>query len=571
MKRCCKWSGRLVPGVALLALLACSSNESADGNAENAGTGGAGIAGAAGNAGGSGGTAAAAGAHAGGSSGTAGHGGGGGANPPSAYTQDTSLGDADIVHLDGDRLYVMSWSDGLSVIDVSNPADLQRLGSYCTDANAFELFVRGQTVVALFSSESEVSRVVVLDVSDPAQILELANREVPGTITDARLAGDVLYVAAFENGSCDQCGDDPATVVRSFDLSGPDSIDAVDQVSFVEAVDKPRWHANPIAGSSERIYVAESAWSDDPAPTNGGGAAGMDGSGGAAGGDSAKLPVSHIQVVDIHDASGTFEAGASVELHGQLLSGSHVDEHGSVLRAVTQSGEVVRPDSPTVETFAIESSHGFVPLGYLSLEMPEADHLAAVHFDGDRAFVMSNDGLCNDERTSIVIVDLSDHEAPQQLGRIERSSCRNAVFPNGDQLFVFEQRTRDGGLAISLIDITDPSTPVVLDRTEFGHEVTRWPDDLRRTPHGIHISEPDGLILVPFAGYLPGSGVQVIDFTDQTVTARGVAEIGSNGRRVLRRDAGVIAVSLFGVSYFDITDHDDPVQLDEIAILPADD
>jgi hypothetical protein len=49
------------------------------------------------------------------------------------------------------------------------------------------------------------SKVVALDVANPAAIAQLGSFDVPGTISDSRIVGDVLYVVGFEDASCWSC------------------------------------------------------------------------------------------------------------------------------------------------------------------------------------------------------------------------------------------------------------------------------------------------------------------------------------------------------------------------------
>lgn len=49
------------------------------------------------------------------------------------------------------------------------------------------------------------SKLVALDVQDPADIQQLGSFDVPGSISDSRMVGDVLYVVGHEDGYCWRC------------------------------------------------------------------------------------------------------------------------------------------------------------------------------------------------------------------------------------------------------------------------------------------------------------------------------------------------------------------------------
>src|SRR5262245_10810902 len=59
--------------------------------------------------------------------------------------------EADIIQLDGDRLYALSRVAGLAVVDASNPADLKLLGRYRDlPATPFEMYLRDDVMVVMF-------------------------------------------------------------------------------------------------------------------------------------------------------------------------------------------------------------------------------------------------------------------------------------------------------------------------------------------------------------------------------------------------------------------------------------
>ena len=50
------------------------------------------------------------------------------------------IAEADIVHVEGDRLYALSRYGGLAVIDVSEPDDMRIMGRYRVHAVPFEMY-----------------------------------------------------------------------------------------------------------------------------------------------------------------------------------------------------------------------------------------------------------------------------------------------------------------------------------------------------------------------------------------------------------------------------------------------
>ena len=104
---------------------------------------------------------------------------------------------------------MLSRYGGLTIIDTSNPAQLVPLGRYPTRGNGREMYLRDGVVYATFSSFGQwlceadqdscklvvSSHIAALDVSDPANIVEIGSFDLPGALSDTRLTGDVLYAA----------------------------------------------------------------------------------------------------------------------------------------------------------------------------------------------------------------------------------------------------------------------------------------------------------------------------------------------------------------------------------------
>ena len=115
-----------------------------------------------------------------------------------------------------------TFGDGLlslAVIDAANPSALALLGRYREiTGSPFEMYLRGDVAILMFSGWSQyekgadgsyayvsTSKVVALDVANPAAIKQLGSFDVPGSISDSRIVGNVLYVVGYEDGYCWRC------------------------------------------------------------------------------------------------------------------------------------------------------------------------------------------------------------------------------------------------------------------------------------------------------------------------------------------------------------------------------
>jgi hypothetical protein len=118
-----------------------------------------------------------------------------------------AIEEADIIKTIGTKLYALSRYGGLSVIDVSTKDKLTLLGRFRMEAMPFEMYVEGDVVYAMLSTYGrydagrwiETSEVLALDTKDPAHISELAHFDIPGTIADSRMVGEVMYVVTYRN------------------------------------------------------------------------------------------------------------------------------------------------------------------------------------------------------------------------------------------------------------------------------------------------------------------------------------------------------------------------------------
>ena len=477
-----------------------------------------------------------------------------------AESPERALEEADIVKIVGDRLYAMSRYGGIAVIDISDLDQLELLGRHKIEATPFEMYVKDGIVFALYQDYGEyvideddgtaawtqTSHVVVVDAKSPGNMTELSRFAVPGSISDSRIVGDILYVAAFENGYCWGCeADRPKTTLVSLDVSDPTNVAQVDELAFEDAEYAYSWRRS-LAVNDERIYVAGPVWGAD------------------------RPKGSTIQVIDISDPSGDLVEGASVEVAGQINSRWQMDEHEGVLRVISQPFDWDLSVPPKVETFTVSASDEVTPLAELSLTLPRPEQLQSVRFDGDRGYAITF------ERTDpLFTIDLSDPAAPVQAGMLEMPGWLYHMEPRGDRLLGlgFDQGNTDGALTVSVFDVSNLAEPVMLDRANFGGEWAWMVEDQDRIHKAFRLFDEAGLIVMPFSGWLEASeptselecvsgrwvsGVQLIDWQGDNVTARGVAETNAEARRGLLHEGHLLTVSDERVEAFDIGDRDAP-------------
>ena len=119
-----------------------------------------------------------------------------------------TLGSAYSVQLVDDVAYVADLGGGLVVLDVSDPANISRLGAFNTPGLARSVQVVGS--VAYVADDS--AGLVVLDISDPANITQLGAFNTGGLALSVQVVGNLAYVADGSSGLVVLDISDPAII-----------------------------------------------------------------------------------------------------------------------------------------------------------------------------------------------------------------------------------------------------------------------------------------------------------------------------------------------------------------------
>jgi len=485
-----------------------------------------------------------------------------GAAAPAPSTDDKSesperaIEEADIIKVEGTRLYALSRVGGLSVIDVGTRDKLKFLGRWRANGQPFEMYVRNNVVLAMVNgfqewsydssggySSKQTSRVIALDVNDPAKIASIGDFAVPGEVSDSRIVGDVMYVVSHQNGYCYRCETGkPATVVMSLGIKDVRAISKVDQVAFVSPTAGYSWWKRSVSATTTRFWIGgpEYTWT------------------------SGEKPRSTIQALDVSDPTGKLSLGAAVTVEGLIQSRWQMDEAAGVLRVVSQPGGWTGLD-PAVETFTVKSSTVVTPLGKTYLKLPKPEALMSVRFDGTRAYAITA------ERTDpLFTIDLTNPAKPVQMGELEMPGWVYHMEPRGNRLLGlgFDAGNPDGGMTVSLFDVSNLATPKMIKRVNFGKGWASAPEDRDRIHKALRILDDQQLIMVPFSsndwrssdGYCHSaqSGIQLIDWKDDTLALRGVASVYGSPRRAFLHDQRLFAVSDSQVATYDIANRDAP-------------
>ena len=527
--------------------------------------------------------------------------------------------EGDVVKLVGSTLYVLNGYRGLQVIDVANPDAPALLSRAPLTGHPEDMFLRGTTAVALVSDHWSYpscgaecgpaskpfhgSLVAFVDIANPRGAVVRGRHEVPGTITDSRIVGDVLYVVSqqytFGRPELNDDGKN-ATTVQAFDIRDP-----------ARPVEKTRleiarggWQ-NHIHLTDRLLFLASSGfgnWQDGacieppmPPPPPPGGGTPTPGTGGGAtpgappgstapaprppgmGQDPTAGPCSRITVVDIAAADGTIKPGARVDVPGRIIDRWSMDHHQGVLRVV--SAPPFGVGTPRIVTFRAGSASELAPLGPgIDVPVPRPEELKAVRFDGGRVFVVTFQRI-----DPLFIFDLSDPLAPRKLGELETPGWVDFIEPRGDRLVALghDQAENQGPrgnpwvLSASVYDVSDLSRPRLMSRELFGEGSATIPDQRDNWHKVFRVFDAQKLIVVPYRTFAasggagggrtaPGGGlvgrVQLfdLDLPAGKVTRRGAVDHDAGIERALLDRDRVLAVSPERLQVIDIADRERP-------------
>jgi hypothetical protein len=132
------------------------------------------------------------------------------------------------VWIDGDRAYVASFHDGLLILDITDPANPYELGGIHEPFLFDSVAASGNLAFATTGLSTNVLH--LYDVSNPANIIELDDIELPGDAWDLTVQGTTAYIAGGYTGlQIIRAGGAPG------DVDGDDDVDTQDLLLLLAA------------------------------------------------------------------------------------------------------------------------------------------------------------------------------------------------------------------------------------------------------------------------------------------------------------------------------------------------
>jgi MYXO-CTERM domain-containing protein len=475
-----------------------------------------------------------------------------------------AIAEADIIQVRDGRLYAMSRSGTVSVVDVSKAGTLTLLGQTTIVGEPFEMYLRGNDLVAMtnvtttqatyYEPAVANAQIIVIDIYDPSKLVQRADVAMPGQLADSRFIGNILYVATYEDSPCQGCSPPPQTLVTSFDATDPANIVQVDQASFKSnAPDSynlawgTHWTRSILVGDG-RLYV--------------GGHADINPNAYCYYDCTSSGPEGIIDVLDISDPGGHLGTGARLTVAGAVLSRWQMDERNGVFRVISQAGAGRTGNGvamPEVETFQIASTQSFVPLGKTSLQLPMQEGLRTVAFDDTRAYAITYN-----QTDPLFAIDLTDPAHPKQRGQLAMPGFMFYLQPHGDRIIGLgiDRTDPKGSLNVSLFDVSNLDSPKMLARAAFaGNDFYEdyailngeLPEDQDRIQKAFRVFD-DGIVAVPYSSPQGcgdnGSGVQLVQWQNDSLSLAHFLALPNHPRRAFENNGEILTVSDSNVRSF---------------------
>ncbi|MEK6644592.1 MAG: beta-propeller domain-containing protein [Planctomycetota bacterium] len=524
----------------------------------------------------------------------------------SSVTRD--IEEADIIKIVDGKLYALNRYKGLLIIDVANPDAPALLGTFDLKGRGIEMYVSDNQAYIVLSADYAVyygggggepvplgapgtqsstsdvsilpgppipapdfegSQLAIINVANPAVPQLVSKINLAGFANESRRVGDIIYVVGandypfyFRQGDDNQVD---SGFVASIDVGDPANVVPVQRKTFGGT-------SLDIHVSDELILAASHEYDPDTSGTN-----------------------TLVQAIDISDPTGVIALRGTTSVPGMIRNRFFLDDYLGVMRIVTESNGFGFADVKLF-TYDLADLDAIVPIA--SVLIKQGESLEAVRFDGDRGYAVTF------FRTDpLFVLDLADPANPLVAGQLEVPGYSTHIEPRGDRLIAVGIDDTDGSRpALAYYDVTDPANPTQLGRVVLGPPGSYTESDATYDEKAFKIIDELNLIVMPFrhveypdvvpvpgpGGSSPPSeggsegssdttaanevqtgptctnGVQLVDFSDTALTARGFFENKGKVERVGVIGSRVFALSQAQLQTMDITDRDSPTQVGHV-------
>ncbi len=215
-------------------------------------------------------------------------------------------------------------------------------------------------------------------------------------------------------------------------------------------------------------------------------------------------PSSELFKFDLRPVEGQIPLVATGKVAGRVLNSFSLDELGSHLRIVTQSGW--RAEAESALYVLDQVGEKLVTVGQIE-DLAPGEELYSVRFLGDRAFVVTFGPDGGNWIDPLFTIDLSDPAAPRVEGELEIPGFSNYLQMIDGHYLLGLGRNADESTGrqlepqVSLFDTSDFADPQLADRVSFG-DASSWSEAFFNH-HAVSYFPEQHVLAVPLDTWFP--------------------------------------------------------------------
>lgn len=369
--------------------------------------------------------------------------------------------------IDGSILWLLHDYTGLIAVDISDPENMRILGSIKVpgqDWYGSEMYFQDGKAYLLVRGESEVhqdagvkpyfenfSKLLVVDTKDPEHLSLSGKFKISGGIADSKHVGDIIFVATIETAKdLENCsGEVGGTVgsdqfsILSINIKDPQNIKFVDKVSLDGLYYTTYF-------SQKSIYVAET---DNKRNHS----------------EEYKEHYS-VTMFDISDPEGKIVKKAVFQTDGFVQDNLKMYETGNTFFTVTSSSRWFDNNgvATTITSFDISVPEDIRQVDKITFDAKEPVKIAKFEHGILYAFIPDKEESYNSDQ-QLYLFDISDPAEIKESAIIKMSGLPLYLDVSGTKLFTAVEN-ENGGLTVSLYNVTDPETPQKIDSVQIPEE-----------------------------------------------------------------------------------------------------
>lgn len=322
---------------------------------------------------------------------------------------------------------------------------------------------------AYYGQNEDVTMAVCFDISNRAEPVESWRVYQSGTYSSSRLTGNQLVMISNYNVSLNEaeetlkencipevsCDNAP---MKRVDVDCIHIMEELYDTSYVvvstlNIEDKETLKTSTVLGAGTNIYcTTETLYATSTQYKYNSGVAEIFGT---------TSTDTHIYKFDIRNYDVKYVGKGSVK--GHALNQFSIDEHEGYLRIATTTGNW--GDELTNQVYVLAPD--LTVAGEIRGIAP-GETIKSVRFMGDTAYVVTFE-----QTDPLFVIDLSNPKAPEIKGKLKIPGFSTYLHPVGDGLLLGvgvdgDENGQNGGLKVSLFDVSDPKNPKECDKITMG-------------------------------------------------------------------------------------------------------